>query len=271
MPLLNTVHGDLTDFSVGFSKGFPSQNPTEVQLAGSGTLVSAGGIRAILTAAHVISNLPDSGDVGLIVPTRRGGYHPLAIIDMQHVQKVFIAKGSDDSQGPDLGLLILSPADCLLLPTGKTFFNLLNRRDMMMNDPHAPLRGIWVICGMVGEWTNNPPGGRLSEHKRGFHGLCIPVALINERHQGDFDYLSVQVGKNELYEGPESFGGCSGGGLWHVILNELDNGALKVSESLLSGVAFYQSGWEGDRNTIECHGRKSIYGKVVETLEGLTP
>jgi hypothetical protein len=270
MPLIETVLGDITDISVGFSKIVPSQNPAEVQLAGSGTLVSAGGVRAILTAAHVVSNLPDSGDVGLIAPLRGGGYHAPVIIDMQHVQKILVAKGSDDSQGPDLGLLILSSADWSLLPTGKTFFNLSRRRDKMMNDPHPPLRGIWVICGMVGEWTNNPPKGRLSEHKKGFHGLCMPVVLTKERDQGDFDYLSVQVENNDTYEGPESFGGCSGGGLWRVLIYEGDNGALETGELLLSGVAFYQSWWEGGRNTIECHGRKSIYGKVIETLVSLS-
>lgn len=271
MPLLAIVHDDITDFSVGFSKVFPPQKPSEVRLAGSGTLVSAGKVHAILTAAHVLSNLPGTGDVGLIVPTRHKGYHAPMVIDMENIRKILIAKGADDSQGPDLGLIILSPADWLRLPTGKTFFNLCNRRDKMMNDPHPPLRGIWVICGMVGEWTNNPPQMRLPQQPKGFHGLCMPVAFANQRQQGDYDYISVQVGKNESYEGPESFGGCSGGGLWHVIVNEQSNGRLAVSEALLAGVAFYESGWERGRNTIECHGRKSIYGKVTGKLEGLAP
>ena len=123
---------------------------------------------------------------------------------------------------------------------------------------------------MVGEWTNNPPPNRtLPEHRKGFHGLCMPVLLTSEQQRGDYDYYSFQVENNETYEGPESFGGCSGGGVWHLTVNEQEDGSLAIRESLLAGVAFYQSWWKGARNTIECHGRKSIYGKVIETLEGL--
>jgi hypothetical protein len=270
MPLLATAQGDLIDFTVGFAKCVPPVNPVEVTLAGSGTLVCAGGVRAILTAEHVLSHLPDSGNVGLIAPTRQQGHHPPVIINMEHVRKIPIARrGADESQGPDIGLLLLSPAHWSLLPTGKPFFNLSKRRDLMLNAPHAPQRGIWVICGMVGEWTNNPPQKhRLPEQRQGFHGLCMPVLLKRERQQAVFDYVCVQVGKNEADKAPESFGGCSGGGVWHLVIYEKEDGSLVVGESLLSGVIFYEWYWEDGRATIVCHGRRSIYGKVVDTLEG---
>ena len=104
--MLETVRGDLTDSTVGFVKFLPLQKPTDMVLAGSGTLVSAGGVRAILTAEHVISNLPNSGPIGLIVPTRQGPMRHRTIIYMEHVRKIPIAKGRDDSKGPDIGLLI---------------------------------------------------------------------------------------------------------------------------------------------------------------------
>lgn len=46
-----------------------------------------------------------------------------------------------------------------------------------------------------------------------------------------------------------------------------EQGKLIVEEKLLSGVAFYQSELENNRRTITCHGRKSIYGAVVDTIE----
>jgi hypothetical protein len=269
MPLLKTVQGDLIDCTVGFVKPcLPHKSPGPL-LAGSGTLVSAGGVRAILTAAHVVSNLPNRGDLGLSVPMRFGPNRHCIKVDMESVRKVLIGKGSDDSQGPDLGLLVLSSADWSLLPTGKIFFNLSKRREKMMNDPHPAVSGAWVICGMVGEWTSGVPKLKGHEHTIGVHGLCSPVALTNERQQGGFDYFSIQVAKNESYEGPDSFKGCSGGGLWHLIVTEQRDGSLAICQSLLVGVAFYESGWEGDCNTIECHGRKSIYGKVIEILQSL--
>ena len=99
MPLLETVRGDLTDFTVGFVKFLPLQKPNSIVLAGSGTLISVGGVRAILTAQHVISNLPDSGPVGLITPTRHGPIRHRTFVDMERVQKIPIAKGKTDSKG----------------------------------------------------------------------------------------------------------------------------------------------------------------------------
>ena len=56
---------------------------------------------------------------------------------------------------------------------------------------------------------------------------------------------------------PESFGGMSGGGLWHVVPSEsAPTGEFKLE---LEGVAFYQSAPTDGRRVIRCHGRQSIY------------
>ncbi len=270
MPLLDTVHGDLVDFTVGFVKFCPPQKPTEMVLGGSGTLVSAGGVRAILTAGHVISNLPNSGLVGLILPTRFGNQRHQTKIDMALVKKIIIAQGFDESEGPDIGLLVLPDADLARFSNRKNFFNLSKRREKMLKNPHPATRGAWVLCGMVAEWTSNLPEERGIKYGKGFRGLCGPVVLTRERQKGRFDYFSVQVANNDSYEGPDNFGGCSGGGLWQLIMREKEDGSLVIDESILVGVAFYQSGWENNLNNIECHGRKSIYKAVIKTLESLS-
>ena len=268
--MLETVRGDLTDSAVGFVKFLPQNKPTEMALAGSGTLISVGGVRAILTAQHVISNLPNSGPIGLITPTRHGPIRHRTVVDMERVRKIPIAKGTDDSQGPDLGLLILSASDWAQLPSGKIFFNLSKRSEKMLNDPPPTIKGAWVLCGMVAEWTSDLPKEKGYEKGKCFLGLCSPVALSNQRQAAGFDYMSIQVEYNETYEGPESFEGCSGGGLWHLLIKESQDGSLEIFNSILAGVAFYQSAKEGARKTIECHGRRSIYGVVVEHLESLS-
>jgi hypothetical protein len=58
----------LSNYSVGFVKLDPRGE--EVTQAGSGTLVRADGRHAILTADHVLSNLPDIGSVGLALSLR---------------------------------------------------------------------------------------------------------------------------------------------------------------------------------------------------------
>lgn len=270
MPLAKSAFDDLTDYSVGFIKAL-SNEPSEAVLVGSGTLVSAGDFKAILTAHHVLTNLPDSGHIGLLTPMRFGSRIHRLTISMQYVQKVRIAKGHDDSQGPDLGLLVLAQADWARLPSGKIFYNLSKRQERMLNDPPGQYNGAWVLCGMVGERTADLSDAdkRRFGNGKSFQGICINAVPSGERQDGDFDYRSVQVEYNATYEGPESFGGCSGGGLWHLLFVEKPDGSIEIFTSILSGVAFYESGKIGIRNTVECHGPKSIYGKVADVLKNL--
>lgn len=268
MGLAKNAFDDLTDYSVGFIKSSP-HTASEPVLAGSGTLVSVNGVRAILTAQHVLTNLPNSGHIGLLTPMRFGSRIHRLSIDMQHVRRIPIAKGDDDSKGPDLGLLVLATTDWSRLPTGKIFYNLSKRQDLILEKPPEDNRGAWVLCGMVAERTHDLSHEDEKRHGKGksFYGICINAVPVAHREQRDFDYTSVQVEYNESYEGPESFGGCSGGGLWHLLVSEKPDGSLQVFTSLLAGVAFYQSAKIGLRKTIECHGWRSLYGRVIETLE----
>jgi hypothetical protein len=268
MPLAKNAFDDITDYSVGFIKSLP-QEPNEAVLAGSGTLVSVNGVRAILTAQHVLANLPKSGHIGLLTPMRFGSRIHRLTIDMQHVRKISIAKGDDDSQGPDLGLLVLAATDWSKLPTGKIFYNLSKRQDLILNKPPEENRGAWVLCGMVAERTDDLSNEDKKRYGKGksFQGICINAVPTGHRDGPDFDYISVQVEYNESYEGPKSFGGCSGGGLWHLLVAEKPDGSLEIFTSILAGVAFYQSAKDGLRKTIVCHGRRSIYGKVIKAIK----
>jgi hypothetical protein len=119
---------------------------------------------------------------------------------------------------------------------------------------------------MVAEWTQEEPTENGTDKLKAFKGICGPVGLAGERNEGRFDYLAVQVRYGAGYGGPESFQGCSGGGLWHALLKEKD-GEVVIDRLALAGVAFYQSAIEGDCRTIECHGERSIYGPVIDALE----
>lgn len=265
LPLLEAGRGDLLDYAVGFVK-IP-QERADALLAGSGTLVSACGVHAILTAAHVINELPKSSPVGLILSNRiERPFHRLDV-DMQLAEKKVIARGCEDARGPDLGLLILSPTDVgRIEATGKSFYNLSKRRDRMLTDP-PPLNtdGRLVLSGLVDEWTRDvaPEGG--FAWVKIFQGLLALAGLAGQRREGEFDYLSLRVDYDEAYKGPQSFKGCSGGGVWQAVLGKRD-GRLEVHELLLVGVAFYESSIEGNRRSIECHGRTSIYEIAVKNL-----
>ena len=59
---------DLIDYSVGFVRVESTlRGPKDVTLLGSGILVSVGTTHAVLTAHHVLSALPRSGRLGLLL------------------------------------------------------------------------------------------------------------------------------------------------------------------------------------------------------------
>jgi hypothetical protein len=266
----------LSDSTVGFVRADkvresekPGPEDFVAGLGGSGTLVSVAGVRAILTADHVLSGdqehpkLPEG--FGLIVLPRLGQQcHQMVV---EGARRIHIARGTEPSKGPDLALVVLSPVDVAKLEAmGKVFYNLSKRCDRMLNDP--PMlneSSALILCGMVGEWTKPVRPYRGFEGAIRFNGLCGPVVFAGQREEGGFDYLSVEVRYDHAYDGPKSFGGCSGGGLWQAILKNKDR-AIVVEELLLTGVPFYESGNEDGRGIIECHGRMSICKAVVEAL-----
>jgi hypothetical protein len=263
--ILKEANQRLSDYAIGFVKINAKSGDIDADLAGSGTLVTAGSCYAILTADHVLGVLPNTGELGLVLPTRLGPQLHRCTLQMDFAQKVQIAPASNDCNGPDLGLLLLPPTDVGKLSASKTFYNLTKRRDRMLSAPLDLKVGVWFLCGMVAERTSDLTPERGFKRVKGFHGLSGAGVVSGERTAGDFDYLHFEAKYNEAYQGPESFKGFSGGGLWQVELVERD-GNLEIAEVLLSGVAFFQSDIVGDVRTIFCHGRRSIYGKAYNAL-----
>jgi hypothetical protein len=52
---------EIANFSVGLAKLIVRDKAEDAIPAGSGTLVTIGSVAGILTAAHVVKNLPDAG------------------------------------------------------------------------------------------------------------------------------------------------------------------------------------------------------------------
>jgi hypothetical protein len=256
----------VTDFSIGFVKIKGEED--DALPAGSGTLVTAGGRHAILTADHVLDALPNKGEFGLILPTAQPQpqLHRFRL-EVNNVEKIRVAKASCTKDGPDLGLVLLAGPDVSRLGAKKSFFNLDKRRDRMLSTPPKIELGGWFLVGVAGEWTTDLPLERGLTRIKGFRGLCGAGVVSSERKTDEHDYLNFETKYDEGYQGPESYQGFSGGGLWQAILKEED-GKLGIKELLLSGVTFYQSGIVGDIRTIYCHGRRSVYESAFNTLTG---
>ena len=91
--------------------------------------------------------------------------------------------------------------------------------------------------------------------------MTLGLGIVSKEYLKDgFDYLEFAVDSGtKHYEGPTSFKGFSGGGLWHILADK---------NPVLSGVAFWQSPLDGDKRIVKCHGRKSIYQRVIDAVGG---
>ena len=66
-------------------------------------------------------------------------------------------KGTDNSKGPDLGAVILSPSIASSIETKKTFYNLDRHRDAQLNTPLDRRDGVWFVHGFNDENTVKEP------------------------------------------------------------------------------------------------------------------
>jgi len=272
LPKLEEARTYVSNSTVGFVRAYQIRQSKEPQpedfvadLGGSGTLIQAGGSKGILTADHVLDELPEA--FGLVLPTTAREKHQQAIV--QATRRIRVGRGTDASKGPDLALIVLSPVDSARLEAqGAVFYNLSARRARLHDQPlRLDKNSALVLCGMVGERTCDISPTLGFERAMAFCGTFGPVVLAGSRQEQSHDYLSVEVMHDGDYTGPASFKGCSGGSLWHVELKRTGEGAIVVGDPLLCGVPFYESGNDGGRSLIECHGIKSVYDSAVDALQ----
>lgn len=264
--LLEAAAAEISSYVVGFAKLAENHTSTDAEVAGSGTLVTIDGRDAILTAHHVIDHLPTTGEVGLIFPTPFSAQLQRPTIDMSFAQKVSIARGTSKSDGPDLALLLLPQPEAGTIRASKSFYNLSKRRDGTLSHPIRIDLGVWCLCGMVHEWTMDAAPERGYDTVKIFQGICGGGVVRTEYERNGFDYLEFEARYGPSYEGPQSFEGFSGGGLWQLLLSKSEGGEIMLRDKLFAGVAFYQSTLENGVRIIKCHGRKSIYGAVIDVM-----
>ena len=167
--------------------------------------------------------------------------------------------------GPDLGILLVPDSiACKFVPSTKTFYNLAKRRTKVTSNPPPIDNGTWVLSGAPAEWTEEvlDSDSRFETVKK--QGGLLGLGCVDREFEQDgFDYLEFLADYNASYEGPNRFGGCSGGGLWPIFLARNAVGEIIVTEKILSGVAFYECGLKANKRIVKCHGRKSVYRSVA--------
>ncbi|MBI2819324.1 MAG: hypothetical protein HYX73_05025 [Acidobacteria bacterium] len=256
----------LADYSVGFLHLEDTPHGRDAFLRGSGTLVVIGNTFAILTAHHVIQTLPRTGRLGLFLsPT----FEP-HVIDTQGLTYLEIARGSEDSVGPDLGAVLLAPSIAGTIAAKKTFYNLDLRREQLLHNAPDSRDGIWFVHGFVDENTVVQPdtvsGHGFVKFFYSLGGIGRPQSLVQI---GGHDYFTIPISPGAPPPVPKKFGGMSGGGVWQVPLARDKSGELAHKTPLLSGVVFYQHAFTDAGSAVRCHGRASLYciayGAIAQT------
>jgi hypothetical protein len=262
---IDSACDDIVQFTVGLQRIVGERGAEDIQLIGTGTLVLINGKRCILTAEHVLAELKPDDRLALL-SSFTGALRRHAF-DLSHIRIHRIAKGADDSKGPDIGLIVLPEANIGHLLAEKVFFNIDKRRERFAEGFLENDRGFWFTCGIVGESETDLPLQPGFTRIKGYQGLCGASTRPREHEDSGFDYLEVQVDyEPHNPELPWSFGGFSGGGVWQVPLRKIGGGEIEPEECVLSGIVFYQTAVEDGARLLRCHGRKTVYRNVPEFL-----
>ena len=201
-------------------------------------MVSFGKSRGILTAAHVLKGLGKPSQFEFVLPFPRARRHRLSV-PADHCEQVLIGPSKNEADGPDIGCLVLSDADARRIEPYKRFYDLDAIKGDVLDRPADLTIGLWQLIGMIEEMTKDAAAQPRNERVKEFWCLMGEVGFPIETTFEGHDYLESEIKPPEGQVAPKSFGGTSGGGLWHVLLGRKD-GTLGVLKYILSGVPLYE-------------------------------
>ena len=261
----------ISHFTVGFVGLSSVEGWEQAMPAGSGVLVSVGQVYGILTAAHVLANLPTHGEVGLVDFPRVKNRVQKPKVDMAHTDRVSIQGSEWGPNGPDIAFLKLPQNVVGNLKMSKSFKNLDVAREKALN-PKAPTNQSFdSILGVIGENTTdiipNIPNTRIRGFEARFQiGQITPIVAVD----GTSRSLFVPTNQGDVPM-PNTFAGTSGGGIWRTYWNLDSDQKFNVVETRLCGIAYFQSEKVGSNRVLTCHGPKSIYLDMVKLIQDKWP
>jgi hypothetical protein len=248
----------LRDFKIFPSTtGFFVKNKDRLQSAGSGTFVSLGKLRGILTCAHVIEAIKHQSEVHLTIASARQVTKSFVLNVRDHCD--FLKFGpSCTANGPDLGFLKLP------IPFFDKIGHLVSvksleigRKDAFASaEPNE--QSATMVVGVIHEWMLDD-----QPTDKAFIPYLANVGEIAEDRietSDNYDLFHFRPVPDEGFHSPTSYKGTSGGGLWRIYRNPNDS-----SEPVyrLIGVAFFQDAQKG---LIICHGQTSLYVKLFDAI-----
>lgn len=192
------ISQEIANFTIGFAKLIVRDNIEDAIGAGSGTLAVLGQVHGVLTAAHVLDSLPNTGPVGLVRYLNENGRYQKQTIDMAGATKLVIRAEEFGMNGPDLGFLRL-PADSVgWLKAINSFYELRRYRDEYIAGKLPDGSPLMALVGMIDERTKDLPPERRGQRRKGFEALFtdgdIVSGRIRDRHElMDFVPKTIQT------------------------------------------------------------------------------
>jgi hypothetical protein len=232
---------------------------------------TVGSIHGILTAAHVLEELPDDGEVGLIRMSRNRTIQKQTF-DMSLAQKLAIRGNGSEADGPDIGFLRLASPQAATINATNVFFNLSKREESVLGNEHPSCEYFEGLSGIIDEWTADHPTGEAGFHRlKAFRGLFGVGIVSRTRQRNGYDLVDFETNYAESSNAPSNYKGMSGGALWRVYIRKDSNGQPSVLDKRIFGVAFHQSELTDGARTITCHGPKSVYGSLIQEIRNKWP
>jgi hypothetical protein len=257
----DALSNQLTNSAVGFLKF--RNNGQEADVAGSGTFIQLGKIKGILTAGHVIDNLPTTGEIGLARPT--SALQNMRV-DMNYTDRDTLWD-KVEAHAPDLGFLKLPDHVVAAVEAqGGVFYNLEKTRETKLSSPSHRMSESRALIGAVDEWSEKEPGTVPRTKKKVVSALLGAVKSTREFNEDGVGLVEVGVDYGSSTRSPKSYEGVSGGALWKVH-TELNGNEVVSVQKQLDGVAFRQS---KDNSLVIFNGAQSI-ASLVEQIRRKWP
>lgn len=230
---------------------------------GCGTLVVIHGIYGIITASHVVDQLPklDPYCLGLVLSEKANIFK----IDKSCINIYQISGSEFDENGPDLAFIQLSEPDISTIKAILSFQNL--DIDNPNYDPFEVDDYGWVVCGTPGaqtEWSENEAGFK---NILSLSNYCLFVDKPIEQVINGYDYFNFEIDTIKNSRVPLLLNGMSGGGVWKVEWKDVNNN-FKYS---FWGIIFWQTELIEGKRFLRCHGKKSVFILLNRFLEAFVP
>ncbi len=236
----------------------------EIATTASGTLIEFDDNFYVMTAGHVIAKFNEEliDFIGFNIAKYRSSFK----INKDSLVMKYKWDKSSDTDGPDLGIILIPSEYIGRFKAHKNFWNVGLRRNQVLLKEHRDAC-FWALCGAPLEkstWTENITGINVNLNLSQHMGPWLSDK-IEEFDSRGYDYIDAIFDGKPDADWPKDFSGLSGGGLWQVVLERNEStGKISCRQILLIGVPFSQIPESPTRSKIRCHGINSVYDKIRE-------